>query len=181
MLSEILDGVIEFQERIPTLPPASLAAAKTDERRISDIERYLAGSEFQPKAANAANELIANRPKIISSIAASAPSLTSILSAPPLSSVRLSAPSNLANSSNPVRSIPTTQVNLVPRINELLEQVPPNVSIPDTPDLDSLILLQERRRRMSSGGSGSERGKWNNGTYFVDFILKYINFISSVK
>ena len=44
-------------------------------------------------------------------------------------------------------------VNLVPRMNELLQQVPPNVSIPDTPDLDSLILLQERRRRISSGGS----------------------------
>merc|ERR1719492_719178 len=44
-------------------------------------------------------------------------------------------------------------VNLVPRMNELLQQVPPNVSIPDTPDLDSLILLQERRRRMSSGGT----------------------------
>lgn len=38
-------------------------------------------------------------------------------------------------------------------MNELLQQVPPNVSIPDTPDLDSLILLQERRRRMSSGGT----------------------------
>ena len=45
-------------------------------------------------------------------------------------------------------------VNLVPRMNELLQQVPPNVSIPDTPDLDSLILLQERRRRISSGGPG---------------------------
>ena len=41
-------------------------------------------------------------------------------------------------------------VNLVPRMNELLQQVPPNVSIPDTPDLDSLILLQERRRRLVS-------------------------------
>ena len=39
-------------------------------------------------------------------------------------------------------------------MNELLQQVPPNVSIPDTPDLDSLILLQERRRRISSGGPG---------------------------
>jgi len=43
-------------------------------------------------------------------------------------------------------------VALVPRMNELLQQVPPNVSIPDCPDLDSIVMLQQRRR-ISSGGS----------------------------
>ena len=100
------------------LQAAQLSAAKADERRISDIERFLASSErslfqqrLQPQgqpqqpqqlqlsqaasasAGSAAAQQVQpqptaqpqnqQRPKI-SSLAASAPSLTSILSAPPL-------------------------------------------------------------------------------------------------
>ena len=182
-------------------------AAKADERRISDIERFLASSErslfqqqqrLQPQgqpqqlqlsqasasAGSAAQQVQPptaqqnqQRPKI-SSLAASAPSLTSILSAPPLatpsgrpqpsasvSGISISGSGSqktgsgggelqLSNSRNNGGVGNRNPVNLVPRMNELLQQVPPNVSIPDTPDLDSLILLQERRRRISSGGPG---------------------------
>ena len=181
-------------------------AAKADERRISDIERFLASSErslfqqrLQPQgqhqqlqlsqaasasAGSAAAQQVQpqptaqpqnqQRPKI-SSLAASAPSLTSILSAPPLATpsgrpqpssvsgnISISGSGSqktgsgselqLSNSRNNGGVGNRNPVNLVPRMNELLQQVPPNVSIPDTPDLDSLILLQERRRRISSGG-----------------------------
>ena len=165
--------------------------AKADERRISDIERFLASSErslFQQQQQRVPQQqqqqpqlqpqqqqsplvqqiLQEKRPKI-SSLAASAPSLTSILSAPPLAtpSGRPLPPSTASTSGSSGSSSSSLQkngssggggvgagnpVNLVPRMNELLQQVPPNVSIPDTPDLDSLILLQERRRRISSGG-----------------------------
>jgi hypothetical protein len=174
-------------------------AAKADERRISDIERFLASSErslFQQQqrllpqgqqqlqlsqasaSAGSAAQQNQQRPKI-SSLAASAPSLTSILSAPPLatpsgrpqpssvSGISTSGSGSqktgngggggelqLSNSRNNGGVGNRNPVNLVPRMNELLQQVPPNVSIPDTPDLDSLILLQERRRRISSGGPG---------------------------
>ena len=117
------------------------------------------------------------KPKI-SSLAASAPSLTSILSAPPLALTGRPPPGpngargpgvitaggggNTTTSGKPGGN----PVNLVPRMNELLQQVPPNVSIPDTPDLDSLILLQERRRRMSSGG-GNGTGSTGTGSSAV--------------
>lgn len=46
-------------------------------------------------------------------------------------------------------------VSLVPRMNELFEVVPPNMSLPPTPDIDSLVMIQQRQRRMSSGGTPS--------------------------
>ncbi|XP_059078363.1 uncharacterized protein LOC131876871 [Tigriopus californicus] len=46
-------------------------------------------------------------------------------------------------------------VSLVPRMNELFEVVPPNMSLPPTPDIDSLVMIQQRQRRMSSGGTTS--------------------------
>ena len=60
VLSDILDGLIDFQERSPTVSnttgsssmsaaasnnPQVIAASRADERRISDIERFLASSE----------------------------------------------------------------------------------------------------------------------------------------
>ena len=55
VLSDILDGLIDFQERSPTVSntasmaasnnPQAIAASRADERRISDIERFLASSE----------------------------------------------------------------------------------------------------------------------------------------
>ena len=60
VLSDILDGLIDFQERSPTVSntagsssmsaaasnnPQTIAASRADERRISDIERFLASSE----------------------------------------------------------------------------------------------------------------------------------------
>ncbi len=49
----------------------------------------------------------------------------------------------------------SSPVSLVPRMNELLQVVPPNVSIPaDTcSDLDSLVQLHHQRRRSCSGGT----------------------------
>ena len=48
-LSEILDGLIDFQERSPSVSNtnsmASNMASRADERRISDIERFLVSSE----------------------------------------------------------------------------------------------------------------------------------------
>lgn len=151
ILSGILDGVIDFQEMIPvpsvtvSVTVAAATTSASDSRRISDIERYLASSDY-----STAGPKSVDKPKM-SSLAASSPSLTSILSAPPLVTVgRLPPVTTCSSSSSTSKGSP---VNLVPRMNELLQQVPPNVSIPDTPDLDSLMLLQERRRRMSSGGS----------------------------
>merc|ERR1719242_2182237 len=49
---------------------------------------------------------------------------------------------------------------LVPRMNDLLNVPPPNVSLPECPDMSSLIHLQnaeqenQRRRRISSGQGG---------------------------
>jgi PAS domain-containing protein len=171
MLSEILDGLIDFQERSPAVASSSSTssaaavassslpmAAKVDENRISDIERFLVSSERslmqqQQQQQQQFQQQFQHKPKI-SSLVASSPSLTSILSAPPLATPTGRPPSSAAQQTNGGGSRPSgNPVNLVPRINELLQQVPPNVSIPDTPDLDSLMLLQERRRRMSSGGS----------------------------
>ena len=49
MLSDILDGLIDFQERSPSVSNtnsmASNMASRADERRISDIERFLVSSE----------------------------------------------------------------------------------------------------------------------------------------
>ena len=49
VLSEILDGLIDFQERSPSVSNtnsmASNMASRADERRISDIERFLVSSE----------------------------------------------------------------------------------------------------------------------------------------
>ena len=48
VLSEILDGLIDFQERSPSVSNTSMAstmASRADERRISDIERFLVSSE----------------------------------------------------------------------------------------------------------------------------------------
>ena len=192
MLSDILDGLIDFQERGPSTSAASNSAtpnpaggnpgtSRADEKRISDIERFLVNSErslYQGEVVVQRQQPLAAVPRggtqpKMSSLAASTPSLTSILSAPPLATpsgrslpvgaaVTVPPPKSTNGAmNNPVASSSRGKgvagsgnaVNLVPRMNELLQQVPPNVSIPDTPDLDSLILLQERRRRMSSGGS----------------------------
>lgn len=181
-LSEILDGLIEIEPSpmVAAVPNAApIMASRADERRISDIERFLVSSEHHSGGAQASGlnqqqkqQQQINKPKM-SSLAASAPSLTSILSAPPLAATasptlppgRPPAPngarlltgssSNTNSGGGGSTSSGGNPVNLVPRMNELLQQIPPNVSIPDTPDLNSLILLQERRRRMSSGGGGN--------------------------
>ena len=165
VLSEILDGLIDFQERSPSVSNTSMAstmASRADERRISDIERFLVSSEHsllqqqQKQQHQQQQQQQQNTKPKISSLAASAPSLTSILSAPPLALTGRPPPNGargpVITGGNTSGKPGGNPVNLVPRMNELLQQVPPNVSIPDTPDLDSLILLQERRRRMSSGG-----------------------------
>ena len=89
MLSEILDGLIEFQEKSPMIN-TSMPNRAVDERRISDIEKFLVSSErtiypAQQQQQHAKPKIIATTTSAtISSLAASAPSLTSILAAPPL-------------------------------------------------------------------------------------------------
>ena len=94
MLSEILDGLIEFQEKSP-MNNTTMANRAVDERRISDIEKFLVSSERtiypaqqqqqqQQQHQHAKPKIIATTSATISSLAASAPSLTSILAAPPL-------------------------------------------------------------------------------------------------
>jgi len=164
------------------------AAILTEHSQISDIEKYLASAENTPPRENSPPQNISVLPRDVqtathaksaSSVASCSPSLTSILSAPPISAV----PRNILNGSSP--KLPSTGVTavsmsaasvpnrinngvgngddsaaLVPRMNELLQVVPPNVSIPDCPDLNSLIHLQNadqenRRRRLSSGGGAT--------------------------
>ena len=90
MLSEILDGLIEFQEKSPMINTSMPNRAAVDERRISDIEKFLVSSErtiypAQQQQQHAKPKIIATTTSAtISSLAASAPSLTSILAAPPL-------------------------------------------------------------------------------------------------
>ena len=92
MLSEILDGLIEFQEKSPMIN-TSMPNRAADERRISDIEKFLVSSERtiypaqqqqQQQQQHAKPKIIATTSTTVSSLAASAPSLTSILAAPPL-------------------------------------------------------------------------------------------------
>ena len=133
-----------------------------------------------------------------SSTALSSPSLTSILSAPPIAAMPvpmrniMTSNRNMISTSSGMPAAPnlpraaskpmpvtkggslstitsqdstTTCSNssstlLVPRMNDLLNVPPPNVSLPECPDMSSLIHLQnaeqenQRRRRISSGQGG---------------------------
>ena len=133
-----------------------------------------------------------------SSTALSSPSLTSILSAPPIAAMPVPMRNIMASNRNmvstssgmpPASSLPraaskpmpvtkggslstitsqdsttacsnSSSTLLVPRMNDLLNVPPPNVSLPECPDMSSLIHLQnaeqenQRRRRISSGQGG---------------------------
>ena len=203
--------------------PAS-AAILAEHSQISDIEKYLASAENTPPRENSplqnvslisgsSNPALSNQqvhnnsqitavksqppppPSSSSSAALSSPSLTSILSAPPIAAISVPM-RNIIGGSRPLlptttaisgasqttpKGIVSTTIGaavsnsqqlssssdqttlLAPRINDLMS-VPPNVSLSDCPDLNSLIHLQnaeqenQRRRRMSSGGVPNATG-----------------------
>ena len=163
ILSEILDGLIEFQEKSPIgrVVDSVVGSSFEPETQISSIEKYLASST--------PDSLLFQQPKAAATPASSS-TLSSLLSAPPISASPTiqQRPNNNFNLIGQVpmtgvtvqRTISTamttavTAASIVPRMNELLGVVPPNVSVTDAPQdqMESMLSLQERRRRMSSGG-----------------------------
>jgi hypothetical protein len=142
ILSEILDGLIEFQEKSPIGPV--VGPSFEPESHISSIEKYLASSTPDP--------LLFAQPKPAPPPASSS-TLSSLLSAPPISvpTVNPPRPSGnfnimgqvmITNSPGPRQtpSTTTSAASMVPRMNELLQVVPPNVSVTDAPP-DHLVSM----------------------------------------
>jgi hypothetical protein len=172
ILSEILDGLIEFQEKSPVGRIDSVVGSSgvqlanhstfQPESQISSIEKYLASTE-RSVLTTPADSMMFQQPKIAAPPPPSTSTLTSLLSAPPMAVPPITnqlRPNNsylmgqqMSGGGQQMTGVRQSAAALVPRMNELLQVVPPNVSVSDAPDhLESLIIMQERRRRMSSGG-----------------------------
>ncbi|TRY75214.1 hypothetical protein TCAL_15661 [Tigriopus californicus] len=165
-LSNILDEVIDIQEK----QHSSLASSTSTSGPQNLIPSPgVAGCSLVPGATSASSSSSSSSSSLSSSVGmmSMAGRNNSSSGIQSIAGTGRSAPNPLSVASNNNQGIASglhhmganngcpNPVSLVPRMNELFEVVPPNMSLPPTPDIDSLVMIQQRQRRMSSGGTTS--------------------------
>ncbi len=154
ILSEILEGVIDIQEKSPTTG----IQQQSNKLEIENIEKFLASSEGngghsgtggnvfrQSSSSSGVLNVVTTYQR--SSLVPSFGPVQSVSGSPsqPVASNVGGGVTRRISSSNPVARMPG--------MNELFQVVPPNVSVRQCPDLDSLVMLQQKRRSLSGSGS----------------------------
>ena len=159
VLSEILEGVIDIQEKNPIGPKPG--------PNISEIEKYLASSDTTASrngggnSGNSSHQFPQQRgaphPGQSPSSGTFGPAPIQTTASSQSGSINVASNNQQLRHKAPSSSSPPSGSagTIVPRMNELLQVVPPNVSIPDCPDLDNIVMIQQRRRMSSGGGSNT--------------------------